>query len=172
MSKILKLDINTELIKTLVPVHVKITPNGTDMVLEGVRYYNVDRYIKLTSGMIKVYDYLSLVISEWRLYLINNYVFPLDKNDPIINVVEEDVNDFIVAFFEAMKELYKQNKEVTINLPEYPINYIKLSLANNGSIKHSYIQPNDSQGYYNRRLQKMNKRKLVAMKKVILKTMI
>jgi len=171
MSNVLKLDINTELIKTVVPLHVRITPTGTDVVLEGVRYYDVDRYIKLTSGMNKVYDYLSLVISEWRAYLINNYVYSLDKDDPVIDVVENDVNDFMVAFFEAMREIQESNKEVTINLPNYPINYFKISLTNNGTLTYSYIQPSNAQGYYIKRLEEMNKHKLSIMKKTILRTL-
>ena len=171
MSKVLKLDINTELIKTVVPVHVAISYKNRDIILEGVRYYDVDKYIKLSSGMNKVYDYLITVIFEWSTYLLHHYVFPIDKDDPIINVIEDDINDFMVAFFEAMKEICKQNEEVVINLPEYPINYFKLSLTNNGSIKHTYIQPDDPEGYYIKRLERMNKHRLAAMKKSVLRTL-
>jgi len=170
MNYVLKLDINTELIKTVVPVYVMLNSKNGDILLEGVRCYNIDNYIKLTSGMNRVYDYLTLVILEWRTYLKNNYRSFLEKNDPIINVIEKDINDFIVVFFEAMKEISRDKNDVSISIPSYPINYFRIKLGNNGMIAYTYTQPDNPKEYYIKRLEEMNKHRLTAMKKSILRT--
>jgi len=171
MNYKLELTPNTDLIETKMPMVVELKNGKLNILFEGARCYNIYRYIWISSGIKKIYDYLNLLVSDWSSFLSTHHPVLIKKNDPILKLVEDDINDFIVVLFEAIREISKDNINLYTGLPNYPINYVKIDVTDTGKLTHTYTQPKDEEGYYHRRLRDMNNYKYTIMKNRIIKVL-
>lgn len=167
---IMDLEPNTKLIRSLLPITIKLTQQGVEIIDKGVRYYNIEDLLFLSSSVVKIHNYISNVIESWNDFLKREYPSILSKDtDKLIKLIEDDINDFIVILYETINELISNTNNLNTDVPPYPYNYVKLRVNKSYNITHDFYSPKDPEEYFYNRLNNIERIRYITIKGELMK---